>query len=179
MKRLGILALLVFMPSLAHAWPWSRDMMNQPSIKPQEGPMRPFPARSEPVAGTTVRVADRDAAEKLPNPIAPTAESVNKGRQLFTIYCTPCHGSSGRGDGRVGAKLILKPFNLADQERMSAVKDGYIFGMMTFGGAVMPPYANDLSATERWHVVNYVRHGLVNAPRDPALDVAADAKKGK
>jgi mono/diheme cytochrome c family protein len=32
--------------------------------------------------------------------------------------------------------------------------------MMTFGGAVMPSYANDLSATERWHVINYVRKVL-------------------
>lgn len=179
MKRLGILALLVFMPSLAQAWPWSRDMMNQPSIKPQEGPLRPFPKRSEPVAGTTVRVADRDAAEKMPNPIPPTAQSVNKGRQLFTIYCVPCHSSSGKGDGRVGGKLILRPFDLSNQERMGSVKDGYIFGMMTFGGAVMPPYANDLSATERWHVVNYVRHGLVNAKPDPEVDGPITAKKGK
>ncbi|MEJ1959328.1 MAG: hypothetical protein WDM70_07775 [Nitrosomonadales bacterium] len=36
---------------------------------------------------------------------------------------------------------------------------GHIFGMMTFGGAVMPVYANDLSPTERWNVVNYVRKG--------------------
>jgi hypothetical protein len=38
--------------------------------------------------------------------------------------------------------------------------DGFIFGRITFGGAVMPSYANDLSPLERWHVINYVRKVL-------------------
>ena len=41
------------------------------------------------------------------------------------------------------------------------VPEGYIFGTVTFGGAFMPSYGNDLSPSEIWDVVNYVRHGLV------------------
>jgi mono/diheme cytochrome c family protein len=72
---------------------------------------------------------------------------------------------SGTGDGLVGEKLIMKPFNLTLSNDIHSwdpkeYPDGYIFGMMTFGGAVMPSYANDLSATERWHVINYVRKVL-------------------
>jgi mono/diheme cytochrome c family protein len=51
--------------------------------------------------------------------------------------------------------------------------DGHIFGYMSLGGAVMPGYANDLSATERWHVVNYVRKVLQKAP---PVAAAAQAK---
>ena len=39
--------------------------------------------------------------------------------------------------------------------------EGYIFGTVSFGGALMPAYGNDLSPSEIWDVVNYVRHGLV------------------
>ncbi len=117
----------------------------------------PFPQRSVPVPETaTVHVADRDAAAKLINPIAATPDSVRKGKALFTIYCTPCHGVSGTGDGLVGEKLVLRPFNLTSPS-VQSIPDGLIFGYITFGGAVMPIYGNDLSPMERWHVVNYVR----------------------
>jgi len=147
-------------PALAHAWPWSRDMADQIAIKPQARPL-PFPQRSVPVPGTptTLRVADRDEAAKLANPVPANAASIATGKALFGIYCTPCHGASGRGDGLVGEKLVLRPFDLTSAA-MKEIPDGLIFGYMTFGGAVMPVYANDLSPTERWHVVNYVRNVL-------------------
>jgi len=34
MKRIGLAALLTIAPIAAFAWPWSTDMMNQPSVKP-------------------------------------------------------------------------------------------------------------------------------------------------
>jgi len=143
-------------PLPAAAWPWSRDMTDGIAIKPQKQPM-PFPHRSVPVPETaTVHVADRDEATKLINPIPATPDSVNKGKALFTIYCTPCHGVSGTGDGLVGEKLVLRPFNLTSAS-VQSIPDGLIFGYITFGGAVMPIYGNDLSPNERWHVVNYVR----------------------
>ena len=144
------------LPATAGAWPWSRDMTDGIAIKPQKQPL-PFPHRSVPVPETaTVHVADRDEAAKLINPIPATPDSVNKGKALFTIYCTPCHGVSGTGDGLVGEKLVLRPFNLTSPS-VQSIPDGLIFGYITFGGAVMPIYGNDLSPTERWHVVNYVR----------------------
>ncbi len=73
--------------------------------------------------------------------------------------------TSGTGDGLVGERLVMKPWNLTSSNEMHSwdpkdYPDGYIFGYMTLGGAVMPSYANDLSPTERWHVVNYVRRVL-------------------
>jgi len=171
--------LLALVPVLAQAWPWSRDMADQISYKPQEpvqplGRPMPFPARSVPVPGTpTLRVADRDEAAKLANPVAANAESIGKGKALFAIYCTPCHGVSGRGDGLVGEKLVLRPFDLTSPA-MKDISDGLIFGYMTFGGAVMPVYANDLSPVERWHVTNYVRNVLA---RQGAAAQASNATK--
>jgi mono/diheme cytochrome c family protein len=169
------------MPGTAAAWPWSRDMTDSIAIKPQAHPM-PFPKRSVPVPETaTVHVADRDEAAKLINPIPVTPESVNKGKGLFTIYCTPCHGVSGTGDGLVGEKLILRPFNLTSPS-VQSITDGLIFGYITFGGAVMPIYGNDLSPMERWHVVNYVRVAFGNKPvqtAQPAVPAAPAPKSAR
>ena len=147
-------------------------MIEQISIKPQEKPLA-FPARSVPVPGTaTMRVPDQDAATAFVNPVKPTPESVNAGKQLYGIYCTPCHGASGAGNGLVGEKLTVRPFDLTS-DAVQSLSDGFIFGYLTFRGAVMPSYANDLSPTERWHVVNYLRHGL----KPPATQQAGNQAK--
>ncbi len=151
-------------------------MIEQISIKPQEKPM-PFPQRSVPVPGTaTMRVQDQDSASALVNPVKPTAESVNAGKQLYGIYCTPCHGASGTGNGLVGEKLSVKPFDLTS-EAVQSLSDGFIFGYLTFRGTVMPSYANDLSPTERWHMINYLRHGLTPAaPQQAGIQPNDQAK---
>jgi mono/diheme cytochrome c family protein len=175
MKKLSLAVALLVAPSFAQAWPWSQDMANQISIKPGESVnpdqpgMQVFPKRSVPAKGTTTFVKDQEAARKMVNPVAPDEKSVAMGARLFEIYCTPCHGQSGTGDGAVGAKLIMKPWNLTNSNDIHTwdakdYPDGHIFGYMTLGGAVMPSYANDLSVTERWHVVNYVRKVLQKAP---------------
>lgn len=156
----------------AMAWPWSTDMVNQPSIKPQEQ-TRPFPSRSVPVTGIpSAEWESRDDTEDLANPIAPSAESLKQGRTLFRIYCAACHGLTGRAESEVVARGM--PANdLTDPYVQEDLTEGWIFGTITFGSAVMPPYgragdqdeeargANDLNIEERWHVVNYIKHQLV------------------
>jgi len=184
MKKLSLTVMLLLAPSLAQAWPWSQDMANQISTKPQESVdtanpgMQVFPKRSVPVAGTTVRVADMEAAKKTANPVAVNDASVAKGKHLFEIYCTPCHGQSGTGNGLVGAKLIMQPWDLTLGNTMHTwnpkeYPDGYIWGYMGLGGAVMPSYANDLSAAERWHVVNYIRKVLQKGQAGQAVSQAS------
>jgi mono/diheme cytochrome c family protein len=181
MKKLSLAIMLAIAPTVAHAWPWSDDMANQVSIKPQESVgssgMKNFPQRSVPVAGTTTYIKDQQAANNMTNPTPADEKSVARGGRLFAIYCTPCHGQSGTGDGLVGEKLIMKPWNLTNSNDthkwdVKEYGDGYIFGYMSLGGAVMPSYANDLSASERWDVVNYIRVELQKAP----AAVAAQSK---
>ncbi len=151
---LGIAA--ITLPATSFAWPWSRDMGHYIAIKPQQDPMA-FPTRSVPVPSTpTVEMQDRDEATALKDPIPRTAESAEKGHQLFLIYCQPCHGTSGTGNGTVGEKLLVRPFDLTSKAAYD-IPDGFIFGYLTYGGAIMPVYGNDLSPTERWHVINYLR----------------------
>ena len=172
---------LTLSPLVAGAWPWSRDMANQISVKPEHGPdsIRLFPQRSVPMPGTKtlIHVHDRDHAMALVNPTPATEESIAHGRKFFQIFCTPCHGKSGTGDGLVGAKFIIRPFDLTAENEQKTVPEGYIFGTVMFGGAFMPSYGNDLSPSEMWDVVNYVRHGLV-ADGAKAHSVASNTAAG-
>lgn len=155
----------------AQAWPWSNDMMNQSSIKPQEK-ITPFASRSVPVSGiASDQWEDREATQDLQNPHAPSASSLKKGKMLFKVYCAACHGLTGRAESET-AKRGMPANDLTDEYVQDELTEGWIFGTITFGSAVMPPYgragdqndeargSNDLSVDERWHVVNYIKHQL-------------------
>lgn len=188
MKRIGLAALLTIAPIAAFAWPWSTDMMNQPSVKPQELPpgmdaMYPFPARSIPVQGIPTQISSKEEAEPLKSPVPINPETLKKGRQLFRIICSACHGLTGKADSPVSPKIGA--INLTEDYVQKVLTEGWIFGTITFGGrAIMPAYgvpartedkrgSNDLSVEERWMVVNYVKHGLT---QEPATTTAAAAK---
>ncbi len=156
-----IFSMLLLIPGQTLAWPWSRDMMNQPSIKPQEGEMPESPPRSVPVGGYPTPVKNRLHAARLANPIAASAESIARGKQFYTIFCVPCHGSNGKGDGPVGKKFPVSPMDLTNDFIQHQAFDNWIYANITFGGKLMPAYKNDLASDERWDVVNYIRHQLL------------------
>ena len=179
MKRMVVILAALTVPATALAWPWSQDMMNQPSIKPQEGAMTPFPSRSIPVMGIPTKVANRDEAKELVNPFMATAASIKKGRTLFRIYCSACHGLAGKADSPISPKIGA--IDLTDDYVQKSLTEGWIWGTITFGSYVMPAYgvpgeqggSNDLSVEERWHVVNYVKTGMVVEAKE--ADAAAAA----
>ena len=155
----------------AFAFPWSTDMMNQESIKPQEQ-TKPFPKRSVPVSGIpSAEWEDRDATEDLINPYPANAASLKTGKMLYKIYCAACHGLTGRAESEV-VKRGMPATDLTDDAAQVDITEGWIFGTITFGSGIMPPYgragdqdgeargSNDLNVEERWHVVNYVKHQL-------------------
>lgn len=168
-------------PTLAFAWPWSTDMMNQPSIKPQEvvphteAPY-PFPKHSVPVFGIPTKVKNREEATKLKNPNPVTKASLKNGRNLFRIICAACHGFDGKASSPVSPKIGAADLTA---DYIQNYPDGYIFGTISFGSVIMPAYgvpnskggSNDLSPSERWDVVNYVKHGLLKEP--PVKSVAS------
>ncbi len=98
----------------------------------------------------------REAAAARTNPVPATAESVKKGGELFAIYCTPCHGTAGKGDGLVAAKFVPPP-DLTNPDLQKVRPDGDWESYLSVGGAVMPSYGEALSPEERWEVIDYVR----------------------
>lgn len=169
-------------PALVWAWPWSQDMMNQPSVKPQEGTPKPFPRHSVPVQGIPTPYNSREETKDLANPIPVSDASLHQGRTLFRIYCAACHGLTGQADSPVTEKIGA--ITLVDDYVQKQLTEGWVFGTISFGSAIMPAYgvpqkregqtgSNDLSVEERWHVVNYVKHGLV---KDAAAAQQAQVK---
>jgi mono/diheme cytochrome c family protein len=128
------------------------DMMEQPSYRAQENP-RVLPPGA--VARNWEAPLTPAVAAKLENAEPATAESLAQGKTLFNIYCTPCHGASGRGDGTVAAK-ITKPADLTSA-KYAAATDGFLCQVIRTGSGLMPGYAESLFMLERWHVVNYLR----------------------
>lgn len=111
-------------------------------------------------AGTVPReaselVVTRELYTVRKNPIPAGPESVQRGEKLYVIYCTPCHGVSGKGDGAVTPRFIPPP-DLASPQ-VQGKPDGHISYYIGYGGAIMPAYGEALSVGERWDIVNYVR----------------------
>jgi mono/diheme cytochrome c family protein len=98
-----------------------------------------------------------DDARKVKNPVPATPENLTAAAQLFQDNCLLCHGEKGIGDGP-GAKTIkVKPANFTDAKLMSAETDGSLFWKMSQGRGPMPSWKDDLTDTERWQLVNYIR----------------------
>ncbi|MGA3037644.1 MAG: copper homeostasis membrane protein CopD [Vulcanimicrobiaceae bacterium] len=85
-----------------------------------------------------------------------SAPSVAHGAPLFMANCTICHGADGRGDGPLATKLSIRPADLTE-EHIFAHKAGDVFWWISYGlGGVMPGFADKLTPTQRWDVINFV-----------------------
>lgn len=157
-------ALLLMGVGVAYGWPWSTDMHRQPSIRPQEAPLRPPPG-SIPRQGKEPQISRIEAGKKLHNPVPPGPESLANGKTLFRIYCALCHGHDARGNGPVAKKFVPPPDLTLGLFRQRA--DGFIYGTVRNGGALMPSQGEALSIRERWDIVNYVRSLQGQRPSNP------------
>jgi mono/diheme cytochrome c family protein len=132
---------------------WISFMEIQPSYRPMEDP-RPVPVRSIPIEGP-ITIPGMGAPE---NPMTADDASITRGRELYAINCKMCHGDTGEGTGPVAAFLIhFKPANLTS-DVVQSKSDGSIFLTITDGlEGRMPPLNENLTVSERWDVVNFVR----------------------
>ena len=89
-------------------------------------------------------------------PVAVTAALLQRGQQRYGIYCTPCHGATGRGDGMVVQRGYRRPPSL-HIDRLRNEKTGYFFDVITSGFGAMPDYAAQVPVADRWAIVAYVR----------------------
>jgi mono/diheme cytochrome c family protein len=106
-------------------------------------------------------------------PVEVTKELVVSGQERYNIYCIPCHGPAGEGNGKVTAFGFGKPPSLLSDEA-KALTDGAIFEVITFGKEKMFPYGYRVKPNERWAVISYIRalqlkNGAVN-PADLTPD---------
>jgi mono/diheme cytochrome c family protein len=90
-------------------------------------------------------------------PFAVTAEVLARGRERFNIYCAPCHSRLGDGNGMIPSRgFPRKPPSFHD-DRLRKSPLGYFFDVMTNGFGIMPDYASQIPARDRWCITAYVR----------------------
>jgi hypothetical protein len=81
---------------------------------------------------------------------------LERGRQRYDIYCSPCHGRTGRGDGMV----VQRGFRRASSfhtDRLRAEPEGYFYDAIANGFGAMPDYKAQVPVRDRWAIVAYVR----------------------
>lgn len=81
---------------------------------------------------------------------------MERGRDRFAIYCTPCHGLDGSGNGAVVQDRWIKPVPYWHQ-RVLVFSDGQLFDIISNGIRTMPSYKQQIKEVDRWAIVAYIR----------------------
>jgi mono/diheme cytochrome c family protein len=112
-------------------------------------------------------------AEVFPFPI--TREALDRGRERFNIYCTPCHGMSGDGDGMIVQRGFRRPPSFHTDALRNAPA-GHFFDVITNGFGVMYPYGSRVPPRDRWAIVSYIR--ALQLSRQAAIEDVPEAARG-
>jgi mono/diheme cytochrome c family protein len=97
-----------------------------------------------------------DESKATAAPFALTPQALDRGQERFNIYCSPCHGRLGNGDGMVVQRGFLAPPSYhIDRLRQAPV--GQFYDVMTNGFGAMSSYADKVSPEDRWAVAVYIR----------------------
>ena len=165
-----------------------QDMHDQPRYEPLEASAfftdglssRPLVPGTVPRGGLredahlyTGRIGD-DLAADLPMPL--TSELLARGRGRFEIYCTPCHGDLGNGQGMVVQRGFPAPRSF-HEDRLRGEPVGYFYDVMTNGFGRMQDYSAQVPVTDRWAIAAYIRALQLSQGAPVELLSAEDRRK--
>ena len=168
------------------------DMWEQPKTKPlSESTFYPDGQTARPLIPGTVarghlradtafftgRTDDGKFVTKFPLPV--TLALLERGRERFTIYCTPCHGQLGNGQGMIAQRGFALKRQPADYntQRLRDMPIGHFYDVITNGYGTMFSYASRVEPQDRWAIVAYIR-ALQLSQNAPLSDVPDDILKG-
>ena len=132
----------------------------------------------------TGKLAGRDA-DLFPYPI--DAAVLARGRERYDIYCSACHDRTGAGDGMIVRRGFPRPPSF-HEPRLRAAPAGHFVGVMANGFGRMYPFADRVSARDRWAIAAYIRAlqlsqnaALADAtPQDRmSLELSTDSARAK
>jgi len=136
------------------------------------------------VAGTVARGQLRDDpllytgkvnnADATTFPFAIDDTVMARGRGRYDVYCAPCHGLTGVGDGMIVRRGYRRPPTF-HQDRLRDSPPGHFFDVITNGFGAMPDYAAQIRAEDRWAVIAYVK-ALQLAQHATVADVPPDRR---
>ncbi len=165
LSHLASVVCLLAVPGTGVTLPWDKDMVDQPSMKPQDSVVESNPT-SVPVGGRDGYSPPKDiielvrarleAGKTLVNPVPKSPESLARGREMYVLHCLVCHGEQGRGDGPVGQKFVPQPMEL-NLDYVQLQPDGQLFYTISHGSIAMPFYRQAMPAEDRWHLINFIK----------------------
>jgi cytochrome c553 len=112
-------------------------------------------------------------SNRFPFPI--TRADLERGRERFNIYCTPCHDYTGNGDGMIVQRGLSHPPSY-HIDRLRNVPVGHFVDVMTNGFGAMYSYASRVSPADRWRIAAYIR-ALQLSQYAPVEDVPPDERQ--
>ena len=188
-RKFGGLRLAAFAVVVAFAISGCRlDMHVQPKYLPYAPTTFFADGRSErqPVPGTVARgqlhlddllftgTENGQESNRFPFPI--TRADLERGRERFNIYCTPCHDYTGSGNGMIVQRGFPHPPSF-HSDRLRAAPVGHFFGVMTNGFGAMYSYADRVDVGDRWRIAAYIR--VLQLSRNATLDDVPEAQRAQ
>ena len=163
-----------------------QDMHDAPRYEPLEASAFFADGRSSraPVANTVARgtlredehlyqgTIDGRLTDMFPRPV--TAELMARGRERYNVFCSPCHGRTGQGNGLVVQRGFRVPPSF-HEERLRSAPVGYYVNVETNGFGAMSDYAAQVPAEDRWAIAAYIR-ALQFSQRATVDEVPADRR---
>ena len=128
---------------------------------------RPLPAH-------VVAQGDLARAAQAANPPKVTPALLRRGRERFNIYCSPCHGLDGKGDGIVVKRGFPHPPSYFESRLMKAPASTF-YHTITHGYGVMYSYATRVDPRDRWAIIAYIR--ALQLSQHATLAEAPEAKE--
>lgn len=107
-------------------------------------------------------------------PVPLTADLLARGQERFGIYCAPCHGADGYGEGIVVQRGFPHPPSF-HQDRLRAAPVGHLFDVITRGYGVMYAYGDRVPTPDRWAIAAYVR-ALQRSQHATVADLPAEQR---
>ncbi len=177
----GTLCVAVALPFLAGC-SLKQDMALQPKNRPLSPSDFFADGRSErPLLENTVArgsVAEDEllvSKESNSFPLPLTQELLERGENRYKIFCTPCHGLQGDGNGMVAMRGMKHPPSY-HEDRLRQVPNGYLFDVIGNGFGAMLGYSAQIAPRDRWAIVAYVR--ALQLSRNARLaDLPADVRE--
>lgn len=150
------------------------DMSDQAKYEPLEAnpyfpdrrASRPLPEGVAPRSATGIggfisdeedyspRSEDGELLDSFPFPV--TMEVLERGRERYDIYCSPCHALDGSGQGMIVQRGFSPPPSLHD-ERLQQAPAGYFYEVIRDGFGRMFPYGYRVDPPDRWAIAAYIR----------------------
>jgi len=159
-----------------------QDMANQPKNRPLSPSEFFGDGRSErPLVENAVAhgaIADDELfVPKDSNnfPLTVDLKLLGRGEERYNIFCSPCHGLQGDGNGMVAMRGMKRPPSY-HQERLRLVPNGYVYDVMTNGFGQMLGYSAQIPLRDRWAIIAYIR-ALQLSRNMKAADLPAELRE--